>query len=183
MIRLAPPVGIPCAICSDPSRRIASWSETADGWAADCGHTLAEIAAVVSRILADMAGQPVGTPITSGSGKPLTDALEPELMCAKKASDISDESFLAAVDRARHLRSEADDHPWSWATRWDVAAVLAGHPEHVGACPVEYPHMPEKVVLAKARRLVRRGLLDACTCGCRGDFERKATPPTRRIES
>jgi predicted transcriptional regulator len=29
---------------------------------------------------------------------------------------------------------------------------------------------PEKVVLAKARRLVRAGRLTGCTCGCRGDF-------------
>lgn len=31
--------------------------------------------------------------------------------------------------------------------------------------------MPEKVVLAKARALIRRGLLNGCGCGCRGDFE------------
>jgi hypothetical protein len=30
---------------------------------------------------------------------------------------------------------------------------------------------PDKVVLAKAKRLVKRGLISGCTCGCRGDFE------------
>jgi hypothetical protein len=31
--------------------------------------------------------------------------------------------------------------------------------------------IPEKIVRAKARALVRRRLIDGCTCGCRGDFE------------
>lgn len=33
---------------------------------------------------------------------------------------------------------------------------------------------PEKVMLAKMRKLVLRGLVDGCACGCRGDF--KITP-------
>jgi hypothetical protein len=32
------------------------------------------------------------------------------------------------------------------------------------------PETPEKVALAKMRALVRRGLVDGCACGCRGDF-------------
>lgn len=30
---------------------------------------------------------------------------------------------------------------------------------------------PEKVVLAKMRRLIAKGLVKGCPCGCRGDFE------------
>jgi hypothetical protein len=30
---------------------------------------------------------------------------------------------------------------------------------------------PEKLALAKMGMLMRRGLVDGCTCGCRGDFE------------
>ena len=30
---------------------------------------------------------------------------------------------------------------------------------------------PEKLALAKMRRLIARGLVDGCGCGCRGDFE------------
>jgi hypothetical protein len=30
---------------------------------------------------------------------------------------------------------------------------------------------PEKLVQAKMRRLLRRGLVDGCPCGCRGDWE------------
>jgi hypothetical protein len=29
---------------------------------------------------------------------------------------------------------------------------------------------PEKVALAKMKALIRRGLVDGCACGCRGDF-------------
>lgn len=90
-----------------------------------------------------------------------------------KASDITDETFLAAIDEAIRVRTEVEGGPpWTWATRWDAAAVLAGHPEDVGATANEYPNMPEKVVLAKARRLIRRGLVDGCFCGCRGDLKR-----------
>lgn len=30
---------------------------------------------------------------------------------------------------------------------------------------------PRKLVLAKMRMLMKRGLVDGCGCGCRGDFE------------
>ena len=30
---------------------------------------------------------------------------------------------------------------------------------------------PCKLVLAKMKTLIRRGLVKGCTCGCRGDFE------------
>lgn len=81
-----------------------------------------------------------------------------------KASDIPDEVFLAAVDRARSGGYASN--------RWDVTAVLAGHPELVGLPSGRGPfeRMPAKVVLAKARKLIRRGLLEGCECGCRGDW-------------
>lgn len=64
-----------------------------------------------------------------------------------KASDISDEQFMAALD---------PDGAW---TTWGVVTERLG-----------YPH---KVVLAKARTLIdRRGTLHGCPCGCRGDFHR-----------
>lgn len=93
-----------------------------------------------------------------------------------KAADITDEAFLAAIDEARRIRSALDSYDWLTVARWDVAAVLAGHPEHVGtATDRNYPHMPPKVVLAKARKLINRKLMDGCPCGCRGDFERIPT--------
>ena len=29
---------------------------------------------------------------------------------------------------------------------------------------------PDKLLLAKMKMLIRRGLVEGCTCGCRGDF-------------
>jgi hypothetical protein len=29
---------------------------------------------------------------------------------------------------------------------------------------------PEKVLVAKLSKMIRRGLVDGCCCGCRGDF-------------
>lgn len=69
-----------------------------------------------------------------------------------KASDIDEASFLAAmgkVDRG------------GGACRWHVAEELK---------------FPEKVVLAKARRLLRRGTISGCGCGCRGDWEVAKAP-------
>ena len=31
--------------------------------------------------------------------------------------------------------------------------------------------IPPKLVLAKMRRLIRRGVVSGCPCGCRGDFK------------
>lgn len=32
------------------------------------------------------------------------------------------------------------------------------------------PGIPEKLILAKMKNLIRRGLVGGCDCGCRGDF-------------
>jgi len=82
----------------------------------------------------------------------------------RNSSQIPDDAFLAAVETARTMRGHTT------ATRWDVAAVLAGRPEDVGATADEYPAFPQSVILAKARRLYRPGKLTCCICGCRGDF-------------
>ncbi|SEL12515.1 hypothetical protein SAMN05216359_105285 [Roseateles sp. YR242] len=33
------------------------------------------------------------------------------------------------------------------------------------------PDLPQRLVLAKMNMLIRRGLVDGCACGCRGDFQ------------
>lgn len=65
-----------------------------------------------------------------------------------KASDIPDQTFLDTVRACGRGRS-------GWAMEWDVTARLG---------------YPRKVVLAKARKLIKRGLMDGCACGCRGDW-------------
>lgn len=95
-----------------------------------------------------------------------------------KAADITDEAFLAAMDETLRLRPSN-----LGVTRWDLAWVLSGHQERVhgqpGYIPAprdpgerDEPEVPQKVVLAKARKLIKRGLVSGCACGCRGDFER-----------
>jgi hypothetical protein len=83
-----------------------------------------------------------------------------------KASDITDEAFLDAMRKVLELRP----NPASWVNRWDLASALDGHPEWVNGQRGELS-IPEKVVLAKAKRMIKRGLILGCACGCRGDFE------------
>lgn len=103
------------------------------------------------------------------------------LSWVEKAADITDEAFVKSVKEAIRRRNlgDASDHVWATATRWDVAAVLAGHPELVGTDKAHkgFPGLPPKVVLAKAKRLVGRQVIDGCTCGCRGEFEVLAPKP------
>jgi hypothetical protein len=96
-----------------------------------------------------------------------------------KCANIGDERFVAAVRTVIKLRDSY------WANRWDVAAVLDGHPEWVG-CPEatdgESVQLPQNLIRAKARRLIRRKLLDGCACGCRGDFE-PAKPDASKLST
>lgn len=72
-----------------------------------------------------------------------------------KASDLSEEAILSVL-RAR-------------------PGVLHTHlPPYGDPTPRVYdptqPTAPEKVLLAKLRSMARRGLIDGCGCGCRGDW-------------
>lgn len=63
-----------------------------------------------------------------------------------QAKDVPDAAILAVV---------AARHP-SWAHQWDMQEA--------------HPGIPPKVLLAKCRSLIKRGVIDGCPCGCRGDF-------------
>lgn len=100
------------------------------------------------------------------------------------ARDISDQAFLDAVRTVCEIRW---DGQYGYASRWDIAMVLGGLTDQYRQwCEVtdargfdagrdlfvyDVPGVPEKVLLAKAKRLIKRGLIDGCACGCRGDFE------------
>jgi hypothetical protein len=79
-----------------------------------------------------------------------------------QAKDIDDVFFLRAVDYACNTThsiafgTESGDIP-HWSFRWDLERLM--------------PMFPERVILAKASALIRRGLMSGCDCGCRGDFE------------
>jgi len=84
-----------------------------------------------------------------------------------QAKDIPDMDFIRAVLTVGIIRRSR------MTMRWDVQAMLAGY-------PVDWPRedredierkIPAKVVMAKAARLINRGWLDGCSCGCRGDYE------------
>lgn len=67
-----------------------------------------------------------------------------------KAADINDIDVLGAV-------KTLTDEGGMWTNTSAVAR--------------EFPDAPFKVVAAKLRRLLKRGLLTGCDCGCRGDWE------------
>ena len=93
-----------------------------------------------------------------------------------KASDITDQAFLDAI-RTVHKERWGNKPLWIGASIWDIAAVLDGHPEWIGGHEATdgSVRIPVKVVRAKARALVRRGLIDGCADhDCRGDFEIRA---------
>lgn len=67
-----------------------------------------------------------------------------------QAKHIDDAEFLSFIAQ---INKEED----RWAYTWDF--------------PDYAPDVPIKVLLAKCKSLIKRGLLTGCTCGCRGDFE------------
>jgi hypothetical protein len=73
----------------------------------------------------------------------------------RKCSDIPDQLFLAAVRMTEHLEGGY------WRDRGAVRETL-----EAAIGPV-----PEKLFLAKARTLGKKGKLEGCTdCTCRGDY-------------
>ncbi|GAA3018915.1 hypothetical protein HEB29_005280 [Streptomyces fulvorobeus] len=71
-----------------------------------------------------------------------------------QCKDIPDDVFVTAVRDAPALSSAR------WRMRWQVAEELES---------VMGP-IPENLFMAKARRLIARGLIGGCPCGCRGDW-------------
>lgn len=78
-----------------------------------------------------------------------------------QAKDIDDKFLLEAVWYVQNQRTDRTGLRWShvphWAIRWDVERLL--------------PVFPERVIQRKAAALMARGLMQGCTCGCRGDYE------------
>lgn len=70
-----------------------------------------------------------------------------------QAKDINDAEILAAVELDMKVRG-TEGFGAAWST----------------LCERSFPHVPPKVVRAKLRSLTKRGLLQGCNCGCRGDF-------------
>lgn len=110
-----------------------------------------------------------------------------------QAKDIDDVEFLLTVRRVQLRRQRRMVRGYRregrgdlvrfyreylpWAT-WGAYDALDDSPEAVkfrrewGPFVNGYfPGVPNKVLRAKGQRLIDRGLLDGCMCGCRGDME------------
>lgn len=73
-----------------------------------------------------------------------------------QAKDYPDEPILAFLSK--------QTSPATWFEDFGIMpSVRAVFP----------PGTPEKVILAKMRSLIWRGLVEGCGCGCRGDFRIK----------
>lgn len=87
----------------------------------------------------------------------------------KHARDIPDELFLEAIRVASKKFAEHMAWPTQCpANRWAVGGRFGRPPIDTYE---EIPGVPSKVVLAKAKRLINRKIIDGCPCGCRGDFK------------
>ena len=71
-----------------------------------------------------------------------------------QCKDIPDQPILELLNQ-----NPGEWHGW---TKYNEAmpSVLPAFPD---GCP-------EKLLLAKMAMLIRRGVVDGCACGCRGDF-------------
>lgn len=85
------------------------------------------------------------------------------------ARDIKTIDFLAGI---RYGQSAG----LPYSNRWHVAEYLETKGYRAAGTwgGDEQVKVPQRLVLAKARRLLKQGLIDGCACGCRGDFELRA---------
>lgn len=55
-------------------------------------------------------------------------------------------------------------------THWNVECRIGGCTQSIPRASSIIAKFPEKVLLAKLTSMKRRGLIDGCNCGCRGDW-------------
>lgn len=92
-----------------------------------------------------------------------------------QAKDIPDLDFLRAVDAVQEAQAHRpfwegqDGRPWAnWGTTNPDPVAYAEYGPFVLD---HFPGVPEKVLRAKGQRLIDRGLMTGCMCGCRGEME------------
>lgn len=77
-----------------------------------------------------------------------------------QAKDFPDRPLLEFLDALDGLWST-----WCWSDHRDPCFW-----DH-SVAPLFPPETPDKLIRAKMAGLIRRGLIDGCPCGCRGDYE------------
>jgi len=73
-----------------------------------------------------------------------------------QCKDISTAKILAFI---RECNDNHDGHWCNWCFGDDYDVHLA-MPKNI----------PDNLLLAKMRKLINKGLVDGCACGCRGDY-------------
>lgn len=82
-------------------------------------------------------------------------------MQCKDIPDLPIVEFVAALDNKRWGTWFMPDDP-----------VQHHHPDTFNSVyPLFGEVVPHKLMLAKMANLMKRGLIDGCPCGCRGDYE------------
>ena len=80
--------------------------------------------------------------------------VEAPLNPVRKAIQCKNIADAPLLDFVAHKQAEKG----YWVNTWD----FLGTP---------YEALPDKLLRAKMGMLIRRGLVDGCNCGCRGDYE------------
>lgn len=70
--------------------------------------------------------------------------------------------------QAKHV---PEDEVLRWVFHENANMRLACRWRDYGNMPDSLRVFPDKVLLARLRSMRRRGLIEGCCCGCRGDFE------------
>lgn len=73
---------------------------------------------------------------------------------------------MEKVIQAKHVLDEEILKVMRGRSRWSRSSSRWHFEEAI-------PDVPRKVLLAKLASMIRRGIIDGCTCGCRGDFQIK----------
>lgn len=86
-----------------------------------------------------------------------------------QAKHIDDREFIALVEQMQQERVSQD--PSLGPLKYSTGQYDGGPWIMIGNIQDRLAEFPPKVVLAKFASLKRRGLLDGCACGCRGDVQ------------
>jgi len=93
-----------------------------------------------------------------------------------KFSDIDDQSILVAIAHRQSYSSLGMQLFDLAGVMWenaDYGLGLVGCDDYKVMEHSDYgksPTLPFNLVKAKMRKLIKRGLVNGCACGCRGDF-------------
>lgn len=90
-----------------------------------------------------------------------------------QCKDIPDLPILQFLGRLERGEITSEYEVGGKITSWQstMGSTWAGCAHGVPHAMPQGEATPDKLVRAKMRSLIRRGLVSGCACGCRGDFE------------